>query len=219
MKIGQTLCSKVDDKRVKTCDKFTAICSTLLTILTVVLGLIVLTYVFIAPIHVEGTSMENSYHDGQTVVMLRTFSSPDRGDVVIVKHGENENFIKRVVAVGGDSVGFVYSDDMSEVYLYVDTGSGFKKQTEPYIKNGKMIGATNAFKVIKPYSTEQALILGGGLKLKDDELFLLGDNRDSSADSRTYGPFKTDDVKGKVIGKVDNGFLRTIFALLYGDVQ
>lgn len=219
MKIGNTLCSKVDDKRVKAYDKVSAICSVMLTALTVLLGLIVLSYILIAPILVDGTSMENTYHDGQTVVMMRTFSSPDRGEVVIVEHGKNENFIKRVVAVGGDRVGFVYSDDMSEVYLYIDTGSGFEKQTEPYIKNGKMGSVASAFKVITPYINEQALVASGGLKLKADEVYLLGDNRDSSADSRTYGPFKTNAVKGRVVGKVENGFLRAFFALLYGDAQ
>ena len=215
---SETLCTRIDDKRVKRYDKINSACSAVIAVLTMLLGLIVLTYALFSPILVDGTSMENSYHDGQTVIMMTFWSSPNRGDVVIVKH-EDENFIKRVVAVGGDRVGFVKDDSSDRVYLYVDKGNGFEKQTETYIKDGLMTDRREVFTDIRPYLSEQALNLGGGLKLASDELYLLGDNREHSADSRKYGPFKESDVKGKVVGVVDNAFLKTIFTLLYGDVE
>ena len=54
--------------------------------------------------------------------------------------------------------------------------------SEPYIKE-----PMSKNQVVPPYI------------MKNNEIFLMGDNRNQSGDSRDFGPFKTDDVKGRVI--------------------
>ena len=69
-------------------------------------------------------------------------------------------------------------------------------------------GSSRTWQVSSKSVTSVSISAGGG----DDEVYLLGDNRDSSIDSRTYGPVQLDDVVGSVLvrfwppsryGKVD----------------
>ncbi len=165
-----------------------------------------------APVGIDGNSMQNGYFDGETVIVRKAFVTPSRSDVVVIRRSEGY-LIKRVVAKGGDEVGFVESD--GKVYLYVDSGSGFKKVDEPYLKED-MINASNVFIKITPHDSEESLIEKGGFVVPKDGLYLLGDNRNHSGDSRSYGVFYEKDLYGVVVGK-DNEYkiLSSLFSLFY----
>lgn len=106
------------------------------------------------------------------LVYYRLDKEPIAGDVIVFKHEEQE-YVLRVVAKGGDEV------NISENGLII---------------NGAIQGASNIF-----YSTgvyEEGISFP--VKLEEDEFFVLGDLREGAMDSRYFGPIKLGDIKGKV---------------------
>ena len=146
----------------------------------VMLVSVLLTYsvlFFVQISRVTGHSMDPTFHDGEIVLVNRRFyqmKDVSYGDVVIAEtdRGGNvkEQIIKRVIGKPGDRL--EYRDGV----MYRN-GSEI---SEPYIKE-EMKG--------EPWKTE----------VGKDEVFLMGDNRNNSADSRTFGAFS---FHGSIIGKV-----------------
>jgi len=104
--------------------------------------------------------------------------SPHRGDLVVFRYPRDPeiDFIKRGVAIGGDKV------EIRDKVLYIN---GIMA-VEPYAAftgEGKFFYGRDDF---GPYT------------VPDGKLFVLGDNRDNSSDSRYWGPVDVDDILGKV---------------------
>jgi len=136
------------------------------------------------------------------------FSPPQPGDVVVIeKKAGGRSFIKRVVAVGGDRV------QLKGGRLYVNGAMAERESLGDYNDPGNGTGSA----VLKLY--RETLPNGRSYKiaeLSDNEffdntpeflvppgqLFLLGDNRDSSMDSRAPGEFGTIPVE-HVIGRAE----------------
>ena len=126
---------------------------------------------------VIGVSMENTLYSGQTILISRLsylILKPRVGDVVVFKPNGNQNthyYVKRVVAVPGDTVEF------RDGRLYVNG-----KQEPPGFD-----------KVADPGIVEAPLVLG------IDEYFVLGDNRNNSEDSRSgnIGPVNKKLIEGR----------------------
>ena len=131
------------------------------------------------PVRVRSDSMSPTLHDGSVVLIDKvTFvrREPRRGDVIVTSDPRSgEAIVKRVVAVGGDSVAI---DDGSLVI----NGS---RVAESYIDNDHMEG----------YYFGPDVVPAG-------HLFLLGDNRSDSVDSRAFGPIGVDDVEGRVLAEI-----------------
>ncbi len=193
---------------------FDKACNCLQYIVIALLIILVVALWIYAPVEVDGQSMENSYLDGETVVIRKLFASPNRGDVVVIENGDGY-IIKRVVAVGGDRIGFVRTN--GEVSLYLDKGDGFKKIDEKHIKE-PMIYKSTVFTNIAPCSSEEELNASGGITVKKGRIFVMGDNRNVSGDSRNHGTFSESNVFGVVERKVKkNGFLDKFFSAFYKD--
>lgn len=98
-----------------------------------------------------------------------------------------EDYIKRVVAVGGDAIRYTGTPRT----LYVN-GEPFE---EPYIRGGKDTASstlTNAdCRRLEMASSEDGCVVPAG------EVFVMGDNRANSQDSRSIGPVEVDKVVGR----------------------
>ena len=140
-----------------------------------VLSLIVVVLIFtfiISVVGVEGASMENTLHTKDRLIISRTPYEPKYGDIVVVSRNysndenkKNDNslysddtpIIKRVIATEGQTV------EIHDGTVYVDG----KPLDEPYAKN----------------ETERAQV-SFPLTVEKGKVFLLGDNRKNSKDSR-----------------------------------
>lgn len=128
---------------------------------------------------VIGDSMEPILYNGQEILMNRILyriSTPKRGDVVVFLPNGNENshfYVKRVVGLPGETV------QIREGNVYID---------------GLMLAEDERFdEIVDPGIAQNEI------HLSSDEFFVLGDNRNSSEDSRSgnIGAVKKDTIIGK----------------------
>jgi signal peptidase I len=101
--------------------------------------------------------------------------------------GKEEDYIKRIVAVGGDTIRYAGSPRHLEINGEV--------QDEPYIQGGKDRGS-QAF-TAKDCRRFDMNVKAGGCVVPGDMVFVMGDNRSNSSDSRTFGPID----EGHIIGR------------------
>ncbi|MCL1949421.1 MAG: signal peptidase I [Turicibacter sp.] len=121
--------------------------------------------------YTTGESMQPTLRDGQ-LVLVACLSQPKKGELVAFKNrGEGpKHLVKRVVAVGGDTVG------LRLTRLYVNGQAAH----EPYLKE-----------IMRTKAMEEVTVPEG-------TVFVLGDNRNHSLDSRKLGPVPLKDVIGVV---------------------
>ncbi|MDE6387145.1 MAG: signal peptidase I [Lachnospiraceae bacterium] len=128
---------------------------------------------------VVGDSMEPVLYNGQEILMNRVLyrlSLPKRGDVIVFLPNGNQNshyYVKRVVGLPGETV------QIKDGSVYI---------------NGVLLEEDDSFDKMA-----EAGIAENELELASDEFFVLGDNRNSSEDSRSgnVGAVKKDNIIGK----------------------
>lgn len=108
------------------------------------------------------------------------WKTPAHGDIIVFRYPEDpkRDFIKRVIAVGGDVI------ESHDKAVYVNG----RRVEEPYAKHSD--------ESIKPMGTEPRDNFGPILVPKG-KLFMMGDNRDQSYDSRYWGFVDVKDIRGK----------------------
>lgn len=152
-------------------------------VLAVVLIAVVFTFVC-RVVTVTGTSMVPSFHEGDRVLVVNDFNGVEQGDVVVIVNVLEEPIIKRVVATAGQTVDF--DEDMGE--LVVDgqplTGEAY------HIANGITYVPDRPGEVLEfPQTVPEGCV------------FVLGDNRQNSKDSRfaEVGMVDCRNILGKVV--------------------
>lgn len=153
-------------------------------VLTLIIFLVIQTFIA-QPYRVEQQSMEQTLEPDQYVLVDKLtprFDTFKRGDIVVFNpppdwiQPDGTPFIKRVIGVGGDSIeikdGLVYVNDvkLDEPYVYQENGSPQPTDT----------------------STDPPQ-----WEIPEGELFVMGDHRAKSSDSRTFGPIENGDVIGR----------------------
>jgi len=138
-------------------------------------------YFLFQPFFVKGMSMEPSFDDGQYLIVdeiTPRFEGYKRGEVIVFKFPQNPSqyYIKRIIGLpgetiefSGDKISIVSQEDRKEIILD-------EKEYLPTVSN---------YQNLK-------------IDLKSNEYFVLGDNRDASADSRRWGTLSSKYIVGRV---------------------
>ncbi len=150
--------------------------------LVVVLAIVLPIRAYIAkPFIVKGSSMDPTFETWDYLIVDEaTYNfrkDPERGDVVIFKAptAKGTYYIKRIIGLPGETVKIING----QVVIINDKFKEGYSLDEPYISN-----KNKSYKNIE-------------LKLKDDEYFVMGDNRAGSYDSRVWGPLKREAIVGR----------------------
>lgn len=129
---------------------------------------------FVQNVKVAGASMDSTLANGDLLVASRSNKDIQRGDIVVVDSTVlNEAIIKRVIAVAGDE--FTFKDNV----VFVNG----EKIDESYIHE-EMVGNPD-FTITIPEGT----------------VWVMGDNRNNSGDSRFIGAVPMEEVSGEVMAR------------------
>lgn len=131
-------------------------------IVAVVAVVLLLTFCF-RLIDVDGTSMEPTLINTDKVIVTNLFYTPENGDVIVISHGEeyDKPLVKRVIATEGQTLKIDFDNNQ----VYVDG----ELIDEPYIQGETIMGNAEIPEVIP-----------------EGKVFVLGDNRVVSLDSRYH---------------------------------
>lgn len=126
-------------------------------------------------VNVSGDSMKNTLQNGDRLVLSNFLYEPDYGDVVVITRENDTPLIKRVIGLAGDRI-------------RVDGNSGIvyrngEKLDEPYVLGG--------------FTPQNGL--RQEIEVPDGTIFVMGDNRRDSLDSRILGPMSLDHLVGRVL--------------------
>jgi signal peptidase I len=153
---------------------FTELCLTILVAFVLVFGL-VRPFVLEA-FRIPSESMVPTLEVGDRVLankFIYRLTEPERGDVVVfesVGEGDDQKLIKRIVAVAGDEI---------------------------EVRNGTLL--VNGEEQEEPYLTENPPFNGSyePTEVPEEHVFVMGDNRANSADSRVFGPLPVENIEGE----------------------
>lgn len=150
--------------------------STIYTLIIVASVAALIATLIMPVLQISGTSMEPTLNEGEIVLALKT-KNIDTGDVIAFYHG-NKILVKRVIAKSGQWVKITDQGD-----VYVDG----KLVNEPYVKEKSLGQADVKFPI----------------QVSEGSYFILGDDRETSLDSRTevIGCINEEDIIGKVLVK------------------
>jgi signal peptidase I len=168
-------------------------------LVAVILAFLMITYVF-RSYEVDGPSMENTLQNNDKLIIWkvpRTWASitghpyiPNRGDIIVftesglAQYGQDntKQLIKRVIGLPGDKI--VVANGVYTIYNKQHPNGFDPDKTLPYGKN------------IPVTSGDETITLG------PDQLFVSGDNRPDSLDSRMFGPINANQIIGKLAIRV-----------------
>ncbi len=146
--------------------------------LAVALGLAIVVMIFLyQPVKVEGTSMNPLLSDQERIFINKFvyhFEPIERGDVIVFWYplDRSKSFIKRVVGLPGESI------EIRDGHVYING----QELADQYVPAGYLDGSTYA-----PHH------------IPSDDYFVMGDHRDSSNDSRVFGPVPRQFIYGKAV--------------------
>ncbi|WP_246516559.1 signal peptidase I [Salicibibacter cibarius] len=146
----------------------------------IIIVFIVRTFLF-ANYMVHGESMMPTIESGERLIINKIgyeFSEPDRNDLIVFNATEESDYIKRVIGIPGDDIR--YEDDT----LYIND----EAVEEPFLDDAYNGEITEDFTLEEV--TSESIV-------PDDHLFVLGDNRNNSQDSRSIGFVPYEDVVGE----------------------
>lgn len=222
--------------------KYQGLLSVLITFGVCFVIVIFIFQVILHPIKIDGVSMQPTVNANYTalngkrdIVYYCNTGNYSIGDIVIVNNDiDNDTIIKRVVAVGGQTITFTVSGKAT--YLTYNSVKEISKQSLSFTvtQNDEQINLNEyyikepmVFNYITSYNNhiygkypdfvkmDQALKTTGtySITLPENTYFVMGDNRNNSDDSRCFGYFEKKDILGEQVLHVPNG--KSIFYALW----
>jgi len=141
-------------------------------------------YYLIQPFYVKGASMEPNFHDHEYLIIDEIsyrFNAPTRGQVIVFRYPRNpqEYFIKRIIGLPGEEIQI----KDGEIIIFNSEYPQGLTLDESYLPTDlDTFGQSDEKNSIGP-----------------DEYYVLGDNRNASKDSRSFGPVNDSFITGKVL--------------------
>ncbi|MCS7200632.1 MAG: signal peptidase I [Patescibacteria group bacterium] len=133
------------------------------------------------PFFVKGDSMEPNFHSWDYLIIDKLtyfYRAPQRGEVIVFRPPFDDNiyYIKRIIGLPGERI---LIEESKITVFNREKPEGFVLN-EPYVVNHYTPGLID-------------------IQLKENEYFVLGDNREVSYDSRKWGPLKRERIVGRVL--------------------
>lgn len=163
--------------------KLTLIISALVVVIALYFLLPVVFVGFIAhPVKVEGAAMSPTLKNGDRIFITKRLNHLQRGDIVVFYYPEEttKSFIKRIIGLPGEKI-----DLDSDGNVTINGQSIVENYVQPELNQMSNARWRNVRAEWK--------------QLREDSYFMMGDNRDASNDSRSYGPVSRSLVDGKYL--------------------
>lgn len=145
-------------------------------VFSLVVVVLVFTFLF-RVVGVDGPSMTPTLLNQERLILTDLFYTPERGDIVVINRYTKEPLIKRIIAVGGDTISI--DGATGEVSVNGEV------LDEPYIQ-----GTTYPLEFQSPQTVPEGYV------------FVMGDNRENSTDSRRLGYINEKDIMGKAVFRI-----------------
>ena len=151
-------------------------------LVAIVLAIFIRTF-FVQAFKIPTGSMRDTLLEGDRILvnkLIYRFKEPERGDIIVFRYplDPSRDFIKRLIAVGGETV------EIRNYDVYIDgsllTEPHFIRQNRYYNRNDWPFGK-----------------VGQRIEVPEDHYFVLGDNSKHSSDSRFWGFVPKEEVRGK----------------------
>lgn len=144
-------------------------------IIAAILALVIRTFLF-QPFYIPSGSMEPTLQVGDKIIVNKLttrFKEPERGQIVVFKfpYDPSQDFVKRIIGLPGETV------EIRDSQVYING----EPLEEEYLPEGLV------YPDFPPVT------------VPEDSYFVLGDNRNNSQDSRTWGPLPREFVIGQVM--------------------
>ncbi|BAU27578.1 signal peptidase I [Aneurinibacillus soli] len=148
--------------------------------IAIILALIIRSFLF-APFLVDGSSMMPTLENGERLIVNKLvyhLNGPKRGEIVVFHASATKDYIKRVIATEGETV------EMKNDQLYIND----KPVDEPYLAQYKLQAKQQGYKLTDDFPKQ---------KIPAGHVFVMGDNRQNSQDSRIIGPVAIKEMVGR----------------------
>ncbi|MFH0853031.1 MAG: signal peptidase I [bacterium] len=152
-------------------------------VIVIALAIIVpVRYFLMQPFYVKGASMEPNFHDNEYLIideLTYRLTEPRRGEVIVFRNPRrpSEFYIKRIIGLPSEKIEINHGEI---TITNNDFPSGFVLSEEKYLPEGIYTSGSE------------------GIQLGEGEFYVMGDNRASSLDSRSFGAIKEEEIIGRI---------------------